>query len=249
MKSRTVLIQLALIFVLAGSARSQQNLESLRERSRPYEPLIRSAAARYDVEPELVWTIAYLESRFRPEAISYKNGKPCAFGMMQFIGSTASRYGLSNPHNVSDAVDAAARYVRDLKKRFEGNRLLILAAYNAGEGTVEAFRDGRRLVLSSGKIINPYALRTGGVPPYKETRNYVAEGDRIYKKLFQWSLFQHPMNRTTEDSASQKLRKNSSNGSTSNTIYVLTLQDATETDRVLPASKERQKSAQSIYVN
>lgn len=249
MKSRTVLIQLALMFVLAASARSQQDLESLRERSRPYESLIRAAGARYDVEPELVWTIAYLESRFRPGAISYKDGKPCAFGMMQFIASTGRRYGLSNPHNVADAIDAAARYLRDLKKRFEGNRLLILAAYNAGEGTVEAFRDGKRLVLWSGKVINPLALRTGGVPPYKETRNYVAQGDRVYQKVVEWSLFQHPMNPTTEHSASQKLRKNSSSGATSNTIYVWTLQDATEADRVLPTSKERLKSAQSIYVN
>src|SRR5262249_31646917 len=119
--------------------------------------------------------------------------------MMQFIGSTARRYGLSNPHNASDAVDAAARYVRDLKKRFEGNRLLILAAYNAGEGTVEAFGDGKRLVLSNGKVINPLALRTGGVPPYKETRNYVAQGDRVYQKVVEWSLFQQAINRTTED--------------------------------------------------
>lgn len=249
MKFRTVLIQLALIFLLAGSARSQQDLDSLRERSRPYEPLIRSAAARYDVEPEILWSIAYLESRFRPEAISYKDGKPCAIGMMQFIGSTARRYGLSNPHNVSDAIDAAARYVRDLKKRFEGNRLLILAAYNAGEGTVEAFRDGKRLVLSSGKVINPFALRTGGLPPYKETRNYVEIGDQVYQKVVEWSLFQHPMNRTTEDSVSQKVLKNSSGGAAPNTIYVLTLQDAVQTDRVLPPSKARQKSAQSIYVN
>src|SRR5262245_36016425 len=249
MKSRTVLIQLALMFVLAGSARSQQDLESLRERARRYEPLIRSAAARYEVEPELVWTIRYLESRFRPEAISYKDGKPCAFGMMQFIGSTARRYELSNPHNVSDAIDAAARYVRDLKKRFEGNRLLILAAYNAGEGTVEAFRDGKRLLLSSGKVINPLALRTGGVPPYKETRNYVAEGDWIYQKIVEWNLFQQPVTRKTEGSARPKLRKNSSSGATSNTIYVLSLRDATETDQVLPSSKEQQKSAQSIYVN
>jgi membrane-bound lytic murein transglycosylase MltF len=249
MKSRTLFIQLGLIFVLVGSARSQQHLESLLGRSRPYETLIASAAARYDVEPELLWTIAYLESRFRPEAVSYKDGKPCAFGMMQFIAPTARRYGLSNPHNVYDAVDAAARYVRDLTKRFGGNRALILAAYNAGEGTVEAFREGKKLVLSNGKIINPLALRTGGVPPYKETRNYVAQGDRVYQRIVEWSLFQHPMNRTNEDSASQKLRRNSRSGATSNTIYVLTLQDAAETDRVLPTSKARQKSAQSIYVN
>lgn len=251
MKSGTLLIQLGLMFMLVGSARSQQELEPLLERSRPYETLIASVAARYDVEPELLWTIAYLESRFRPEAVSYKDGKPCAFGMMQFIAPTARRYGLSNPHNVYEAVEAAARYVRDLKKRFGANRALILAAYNAGEGTVEAFRDGKRLVLSSGKIINPLGLRTGGVPPYKETRNYLARGDWVYQKIIESNIFRKIMNRGTERSASQQLPliKNSSGGKTSNTIYVLTLPAMTETEGVLASPKDRKKGVQSIYVN
>lgn len=248
MKSRTLFIQLGLMFVLVGSARSQQELESLLGRSRPYETLIASAAARYDVEPELLWTIAYLESRFRPEAVSYKDGKPCAFGMMQFIAPTARRYGLSNPHNVYDAVDAAARYVRDLKKRFGGNRALILAAYNAGEGTVEAFREGKRLVLSSGKIINPLALRTGGVPPYKETRNYVGRGDWIYRRITQSSLFQNSRHQASVGSINQQLEllTTSSGVRTANTIYVQSLPTATES---VPASQDRKERAQSIYVN
>lgn len=251
MKSRTLLIQLGLMFMLVNTARSQQDLEPMLERSRPYETLIASAAARYDVEPELLWTIAYLESRFRPEAVSYRDGKPCAFGMMQFIAPTARRYGLSNPHNVYDAVDAAARYVRDLMKRFEGNRGLILAAYNAGEATVEAFRDGRKLVLSSGKIINPLALRTGGVPPYKETRNYVARGDWVYQTITRWSMFQRTRNRASVGSTIQQLKliKNSSSANTANTIYVLSPPMATQSEGVLATPKDRKKGVQSIYVN
>ena len=152
-----------------------------RTRAKVYEPLIASTAERYNVDPHLLWTIAYLESRFRHNAVSYKNGKPCAYGLMQFTGSTALRYGLTNPHDPSESLDAAARYVRDLHTRFGPRVDLILAAYNAGEGTVEAFRDGKTLVLPNKKIINPHAQRTGGIPPYTETRQYVARGAIIYR--------------------------------------------------------------------
>jgi hypothetical protein len=162
--------------------------ESWRTRARLYEPLIAATAERYNVDPHLLWTIAYLESRFSEDAISYKNGKPCAYGMMQFTRSTAIRYGLSNPHNPRESIDAAARYLRDLQTRF-GERIdLILAAYNAGEGTVEAFRDGKTLVLPN-KVINPRGLRTGGIPPYDETRGYVAQGRIIYLKIIRESIF------------------------------------------------------------
>jgi len=163
--------------------------ETWRTRARLYEPLIASTAQRYNVDPHLLWTIAYLESRFREDAISYKNGKPCAYGMMQFTVSTARRYGLSNPHNSKESIDAAARYVRDLQTRFGPRLDLILAAYNAGEGTVEAFRDGKTLVLRNNKVINPRGLRTGGVPPYHETRRYVAQGRIIYLKMTRESIF------------------------------------------------------------
>jgi soluble lytic murein transglycosylase-like protein len=73
--------------------------------------------------------------------------------------------------------------VRNLQTRFGPRVDLILAAYNAGEGTVEAFRDGKTLVLPNSKIINPRGLRTGGLPPYRETRQYVALGGIIYGKI------------------------------------------------------------------
>jgi soluble lytic murein transglycosylase-like protein len=145
--------------------------------------LIASTAERYNVDPHLLWTIAYLESRFTHNAVSYKNGKPCAYGLMQFTAATALRYGLTNPHNPRESIDAAARYVRDLQTRFGPRVDLILAAYNAGEGTVEAFRDGRTLVLPNKRIINPRGQRTGGIPPYTETRQYVARGEIIYQEL------------------------------------------------------------------
>jgi hypothetical protein len=94
---------------------------------------------------------------------------------MQFMPDTAVRYGLRNPHDPKTAIDAAARYLRDLLKKFDGRIDLAVAAYNAGEGAVESFRTGRPLLLRSGKIINPHQFVTGGVPPYRETQNYVKQ--------------------------------------------------------------------------
>jgi hypothetical protein len=92
---------------------------------------------------------------------------------MQFMPETATRYGLINPHDPKTAIDAAARYFRDLLNRCDGRVDLAFAAYNAGEGTVEAFRNGRVLRLSNGKVINGARSVTGGIPPYRETQNYV----------------------------------------------------------------------------
>jgi len=92
---------------------------------------------------------------------------------MQFMPETAARYALQNPHDPKTAIDAGARYFRDLLRKFDGRVDLALAAYNAGEGTVDAFRTGRSLRLASGKVINPAKTITGGIPPYRETQEYV----------------------------------------------------------------------------
>jgi len=92
---------------------------------------------------------------------------------MQFMPDTAKRFGVRNPHDPQQAIDAAARYLRDLLMKFDGRLDLALAAYNAGEGTVESFQTGRPLVLASGKIINRRGRITGGIPPYRETQDYV----------------------------------------------------------------------------
>jgi hypothetical protein len=186
-----VLILLALLSTnVFPQAKPGGRTDAWPMRAKVYEPLIASAAQRYNVDPRLLWTIAYLESRFREDVVSYKNGKPCAYGMMQFTVATARRYGLTNPHNPKESIDAAARYVRDLQTRFGPHPDLILAAYNAGEGTVEAFRDGKTLVLPNNKVINSRGLRTGGIPPYNETRQYVAQGGIIYGKLTRAAIFQ-----------------------------------------------------------
>ena len=168
-----------------------------------YEPLIASAAKHYNVDPSLLWTIAYLESRFRQRGNQLQRWGPCAYGMMQFTPPTAARYGLKNPHNVREAIDAASSLCARSAKAVRPARRLILAAYNAGEGTVEAFRDGKRLVLPNNKIINPGGIRTGGIPPYLETRDYVARGKIVYQSISRAGLFQAQARTATGGSAKE----------------------------------------------
>ncbi len=147
---------------------------SLQERSRQLEPLILESAKRYGIDPRILSSVCFTESRYRLDAISPKGAR----GLMQFM--PARRYGLQNPHDPRAAIDAGARYLRDLLFRFNGRLDLALAAYNAGEGTVESFRTGRPLRLTGGKIINPRGLVTGGLPPYAETRTYVNSILRLF---------------------------------------------------------------------
>ncbi len=151
----------------------------LRERAALYEPLIHRAAAEYGVDARLLWVIAFLETRFQPSLVSPVGAR----GLMQFMPETAERYGLINPENPIESIEAAARYVRDLQARF-GNRFdLILAGYNAGEGAVDAYLKGYALRLPDGRVINPQGLKLGGIPPYAETKSYVARGLGLARML------------------------------------------------------------------
>lgn len=144
-----------------------------------FEMKIADAARKEGVDPHILWTIAYNETRFRPWLTSPKNAQ----GLMQFIPGTAARFGLADPYEPNSSIHAAARYVKYLGRLFDGRVESILAAYNSGEGTVLAYLHGRSL-SANGKKINPTTRRTpGGIPPYSETINYVANGMRIYRWL------------------------------------------------------------------
>lgn len=248
-----ILMLLPIVYAHAQETRAVGAASKARTRASVYEPLIASAAQRYKVDPSLLWTIAYLESRFRQEAISYKDGKPCAYGMMQFTAPTAARYGLKNPHDVREAIDAAARYVRDLQKRFGARGDLILAAYNAGEGTVEAFRDGRRLVLPNNKIINPGGIRTGGIPPYVETRDYVARGKVVYQSISRTGLFQARAGTAVKEPANENLESKTGleNAAIEGSMYSSELGGKQQTQETPKSAKNKRAApiASSIYVN
>jgi soluble lytic murein transglycosylase-like protein len=143
-------------------AQNTDHLSAVMPRAVGYHPAIRAAAARYVIDPHLLWTIAYLETRFRPGLVSPKGAR----GMMQFIPATGRRYGLMTTRDLHDplrSIDAAARYIRDLTALFDGRIDLVLAGYNAGENAVLDW--GHR------------------VPPYRETRRYVARGLALLKSI------------------------------------------------------------------
>ena len=165
-----------LLVMLTLTIKAQQRHDyALQQRAQSLEPYIAESATRHGIDPRILRVMCYLESRFRLNAISPKGAR----GPMQFMPETAARYGLTNPHDPKAAIDAAARYVRDLLRQFDGRIDLVLAAYNAGEGTVEAFQRGRSLRLSNGRVINATRIITGGIPPYRETQNYVHTAIRL----------------------------------------------------------------------
>jgi len=150
-------------------------------RSAAYEVAIKDAAARYSVDPRLLWTVAYLESRLRPRLVSRKGAR----GMMQFMPATGRRYGLltiRDLHDPARSIEAAAMYLRDLSAMFGGRIDLILAGYNPGENAVIA--SGYR------------------VPRCHETLSYVARGRSVFGSLVQVvqtsSTISHRAARTTQ---------------------------------------------------
>ncbi len=120
-----------------------------RSRARPeFDPYIEDAAAKFGVSSDLIRAIIRVESSFDEYAVSSKGAK----GLMQLMPATARRFGVSNPFDPAQAIMGGTEYLSYLLGLFRGNIDLAAAGYNAGENAV---------------------LRYGGVPPYKETRNYV----------------------------------------------------------------------------
>lgn len=164
-----------------------------------FEEAIAEAAQKEGVDPLILWTIAYNETRFRPWLTSPRRAQ----GLMQFIPATAARFGLANPYEPNASIYAAARYVKYLRRLFDGRLESVLAAYNSGEGTVLAFLHGRTLA-TNGKRINPAGRRTiDGVPPYRETISYVANGKRIYRWLEAQGKFPGIKKGSTPDAPAQ----------------------------------------------
>lgn len=120
----------------------------------PFGQLIYDTARRHALNPELIAAIVRAESAFDPHAVSSKG----ASGLLQLMPATAQRFGLDagSLFDPEKNLDAGVRYLRWLSERFAGDLTLVLAGYNAGEATVD---------------------RYGGVPPFKETRDYIR---RVY---------------------------------------------------------------------
>lgn len=137
-------------------------------------------ARRYSIDPDLVFALVWQESGGRLNAVSPKNAR----GPLQLMPGTAARFGVRNPHDAKQAVRGGVAYLVWLLDRYSGNVSLALASYNAGESAVDAYREGRTIVLRDGKsVINRRGIRTGGIPPYVETENYVRRIAERYRLI------------------------------------------------------------------
>lgn len=113
-----------------------------------YEHLIQEAAKRYRLDPALLRAVMQTESAFNPAAVSPVG----AMGLMQLMPALAEEMGVGDPFDPRENVMGGAKYLRQLLDAHRGDIRLTLASYNAGPGNVKRYR---------------------GVPPFKETRNYV----------------------------------------------------------------------------
>lgn len=116
--------------------------------------LVRDAALRSGLPPSLVESVARIESALRPEAVSPKG----ALGVMQLMPATARKLD-ADPRDTAQNIDAGARLLRELLIKYGGDVVKALSAYNAGEGAVDRYR---------------------GMPPYRETQDYVDKVIRTY---------------------------------------------------------------------
>jgi hypothetical protein len=119
-----------------------------------FDSHIYSAAAANGLSTELVKAVIAVESEFDPLAVSSKGAQ----GLMQLMPFTARRFGVYDSFDARQNIFGGVRYLRFLLDTFHGDVALALAGYNAGENAVARFK---------------------GIPPYKETRNYVAKVQRL----------------------------------------------------------------------
>lgn len=119
--------------------------------------VVRAAAVKHRIDPDFLSSVIQAESGFNVRAVSPKGAQ----GLMQLMPKTASELGVSDSFNPTLNVDAGSRYLRDLFARYNYDTVKALAAYNAGPHRVEQYK---------------------GVPPYRETRAYVAKIINDYNK-------------------------------------------------------------------
>ena len=132
-----------------AAAQIRTTRRSANPKAQEFEPLITAYAEQHKVRPDLVRAVIQAESAFDPLARSTKG----AMGLMQLMPATAAELGVRDPYDPAQNIRGGVAYLKSLLVQYSHNEELALAAYNAGPTAV---------------------ARYDGVPPYRETRNYIA---------------------------------------------------------------------------
>ena len=135
-------------FAPTNATNSVDTLDALTSGDAELDQLITSIGESEGVDPRFIHAVIWQESKYQLRARSHVGAQ----GLMQLMPATARRFGCKDPHDPAENIAAGTKYLSWLLKRFDGNVELALAGYNAGEGSVDKY---------------------DGIPPYRETQNYV----------------------------------------------------------------------------
>jgi soluble lytic murein transglycosylase-like protein len=167
MNAKKSLTALAALAVCASALAAAVPSAGAADLKRLYDPMVKRVSQNHGVPEDLIHSVIRAESNYDKFAISDAG----AMGLMQLMPATAVQYGVGNVFDPAQNIEGGTKYLKDLIRLYQGETVRVLAAYNAGQEAVRKYN---------------------GVPPYKETRDYIARilasykgtGTKIRKKLY-----------------------------------------------------------------